>query len=332
VYLRHSYDEVAEIVGGEVAATLDRSAYYGISWYGKKRHTHHREVRIKDGKKTYPRIKKSVDVPREESISVPVPDPGIPREWVLAARDAIKDNEKISNCGRRFWELTGGVFRCAACGSAMATNFITPRKTGYYRCGRRYRVGEYACSQGKNIRAEETEAAVWDFVSGILKDPERLRRGIDEMLDRERALTSRSPGDDEESWLKKLSELVAQEERLLDLYLEGKLEIGRYESRVSQIKQSRRTIEDELERIRNHAAHIERLEHDRNALVSHYSRIAADHLDELEPQERNRVYKMLGLTVLAHRDGSLEAKWALGVDPCRDNELLPPGSYRTPGR
>ena len=93
-----------------------------------------------------------------------------------------------------------------------------------------------------------------------------------------------------------------------------------------------RTIEDELERIRNHAAHIERLEHDRNALVSHYSRIAADHLDELEPQERNRVYKMLGLTVLAHRDGSLEAKWALGADPCRDNELLPPGSYRTPGR
>src|SRR5215207_6385686 len=181
-------------------------------------------------------------------------------------------------------------------------------------------------------RAEETEAAVWDFVSGILKDPERLRRGIDEMLDRERALTSRSPGDDEEGWLKKLSELVAQEERLLDLYLEGKLEIGRYESRVSQIKQSRRTIEDELERIRNHSAHIERLEHDRNALVSHYSRIAADHLDELEPQERNRVYKMLGLTVLAHRDGSLEAKWALGVDPCRDNELLPPGSYRTPGR
>jgi Recombinase zinc beta ribbon domain len=204
----------------------------------------------------------------------------------------------------------------------MATNFITPRKTGYYRCGKRYRAGKHACSQGKNIRAEETEAAVWGFVSRILKDPERLRRGIDEMLDRERALTSRSPGNDEEGWLKKLSELETQEELLLYLYLEGKLEIGRYESRISQFKQSRRTIEAELERIRNHAAHIEHLEHDRNALVSHYSRITADHLDELEPQERNRVYKMLGLTVLAHGDGSLEAKWALGADPCRDNEPL----------
>jgi hypothetical protein len=62
-------------------------------------------------------------------------------------------------------------------------------------------------------------------------------------------------GNDEEGWLKKLSELETQEERLLDLYLEGKLEIGRYESRVSQIKQSRRTIEDELQRIKNHATH-----------------------------------------------------------------------------
>ena len=124
-------------------------------------------------------------MPWEEWIGVPVPDPGIPREWVLAARDAIKDNEKVSNCGRRFWELTGGVLRCAACGGAMATNYITPRKTGYYRCGRRYRLGAYACSQGKNFRADETEAVVWSFVSRVLKDPERLRRGMDEMLDRE---------------------------------------------------------------------------------------------------------------------------------------------------
>jgi site-specific DNA recombinase len=142
VYLRHSYEEVARIVIGEVGATLDPSAHYGISWYGKQRHTHHHDVRIKNGKKTYPRVKKSVDVSQEEWSGVPVPNPGIPREWVLAARDAIKDNERVSNCGRRFWGLTGGVLCCAACGSAMATNFITPRKTGYYRCGKRYRVGK----------------------------------------------------------------------------------------------------------------------------------------------------------------------------------------------
>jgi site-specific DNA recombinase len=332
VYLRHSYGEVAKMVSGEVAATLDPSAHYGISWYGKKRHTHHREVRIKNGKKTYPRIKKSVDVPREEWIAVPVPDPGIPKEWVLAARDAIKDNERVSNCGRRFWELTGGVLRCAACGGAMATNYMTPRQTGYYRCGKRYRLGEHACSQGKNFRAEDTEALVWQFVSGILKDPAKLRRGINKMLDEMKTLASRHPSDDEETWLKKLAELESQEERLLDLYLEGKLEVGRYESRVSQLKQSRKSIEEELGRIRDRTSHIERLEHDRDALFSYYSQLAVERLDELEPEERNRIYRMLGLTVLAYEDKKLEAKWAFAEVLCRGNVTLPPGNCCTAGR
>jgi uncharacterized protein YukE len=147
-----------------------------------------------------------------------------------------------------------------------------------------------------------------------------------------KTLTSRSPSDDEENWLKKLSELESQEERLLDLYLEGKLEVSRYESRVSQLKQSRKTIEEELERIRDRTAHIERLEHDRDTLLSNYSQLATERLDGLEPEKRNRVYRMLGLTVLAYEDNKLEARWAFDEALCRDSVTLPPGSCRTPGR
>ena len=81
-----------------------------------------------------------------------------------------------------------------------------------------------------------------------------------------------------------------------------------------------------------HCTHVERLEQDRDALLGHYSQIAVEHLDKLDPEERNRVYKMLDLKVLAQENGNLEVKWALGGDPCRDNEPLLPGSYRTPGR
>ena len=42
------------------------------------------------------------------------------------------------------------------------------------------------------------------------------------------------------------------------------------------------------------------IEQDRDALLNHYSRIAADNLGELEPEERNCIYKMLNLMVLAH--------------------------------
>jgi hypothetical protein len=137
--------------------------------------------------------------------------------------------------------------------------------------------------------------------------------------------TRRGPGEDAEGWLRKLSELDAREERLLDLYLEGELETDPYESRTSQLKMSRKTIEDELDR-------IEWTESDRDALLGHYAQIVPERLDALEPEERNRVYRMLDLTVLPYEDGNLEAKWVPGADLCRDNEPLLPGSCRTPGR
>jgi site-specific DNA recombinase len=263
---------------------------------------------------------------------VPFADPGIPREWVLAARAAIKDNVKVSNCGRRFWELTGGVLRCEACGGAMGTNFVTTRGAAYYRCGRKYRVGSSACRQGKYFRAEDTEALVWDFVSSILKDPDGLKRGLDEMLEQEKRLASRRPEEEERTWLKKLAELEAREERLLDLYLDNKLEIDRYASRVADIKRSRETVQGEIDRIRDGVEHLQRLERDRDALLNHYAKIVPEGLDSMEPEERNHVYKTLDLTVLGHGDGALEVRWALDADPCRYNEPLLPGSCRTRGR
>ncbi len=251
---------------------------------------------------------------------------------MLAAKEASKDNKRVSNCGRRFWELTGGVLRCATCGYAMGTNFLTDRGIGYYRCGRRYRLGLDACSQSKTLRAVETEALVWEFVSDVLKDPTRLKRGLDEMVEREKALISRGPAEEGKAWLKKLAELETQKERLLDLYLENKLDMGRYEKRHTQIEQSLETVQGELARIEGRDAHVDLLERDRDALLNHYSRIVPEHLDNLEPEERNRVYKMLDLTVMAHASGSLDLRWALGGDPCGDNEPPPPDGCRTRGR
>lgn len=86
-------------------------------------------------------------------------------------------------------------------------------------------------------------------------------------MEREKALVSRGPSQYEETWLKKLAELEAQEERLLDLYLENKLEVDRLESRAAQIKQSRKTVEDELARIKGRAAYVEQLQRDNDALL-----------------------------------------------------------------
>jgi hypothetical protein len=68
---------------------------------------------------------------------------------------------------------------CPACGGVTATH--TPKRDQklhhYYRC---HRSGDYRrnpCGQ-RMSRAEGAEATMSEFVSGVLKDPGRIRAGI----------------------------------------------------------------------------------------------------------------------------------------------------------
>ena len=75
------------------------------------------------------------------------------------------------------------------------------------------------------------------------------------MVEQEKALTAKGPGEDGKTWLRKLTQLETQESFLLDLYLENKLDMDRYERRLAQIRQFRRAAEDEQARIKAKADH-----------------------------------------------------------------------------
>jgi hypothetical protein len=63
---------------------------------------------------------------------VSVPDSGIPKEWIEAARALVEQNIKPTNKGRRPWELKGHLF--CECGVRMTTHTTTRkgRKVVYY--------------------------------------------------------------------------------------------------------------------------------------------------------------------------------------------------------
>jgi len=155
----------------------------GVWWYGRQRHvTTQRRTTASDGTPRYGKTRKSTPAPREEWIAVPVPDASIPKEWVLAAREAIRENEWASNAGYRTWELSGGVLRCASCGRTMSVNYIAAKDRGYYRCTGRYNGGvENRCSASRTVRAEKAEAEIWEFVRSVLTDPALLVAGLENM-------------------------------------------------------------------------------------------------------------------------------------------------------
>jgi hypothetical protein len=257
-------------------------------------------------------------------VAVPVPDARIPKEWVFAAREAIKDNEWISSAGDRVWELTGGVIRCADCGRAMSVNYIRAKGRGYYRCTGRYNGGiENRCSRGHTVRAEGAEARVWEFVSGILTNPQRLTRGLEKMLENER---QPSAEENKSSWLKRIAEIDLKQERLLDLHLDGDITTEQFRAKSAELEETRAAAEGQLEAARSRLTRLEDIERSKEALISRYAALVPQALIELTSEEKNRIYKMMHLQVLAQRDGTLIADWGCNVLP------LPPGSCRTPGR
>jgi site-specific DNA recombinase len=324
-YLSHTHEEISQLVTPEVAASLDPSHHYGVWWYGTERHVYaqRREV-APDGTPRYKRAKKSVPAPREEWIAVPVPDAGVPKEWVVAAREAIKDNVWVSNAGDKVWELTGGVMRCAECGRAMSVNHIRAKGQGYYRCTGRYNGGiENRCSMSRTVRAEEAETRVWAFVSEILTNPQRLAQGLEKMLEDER---QPAVGEDDTSWLRRIAEIDLKQKRLLDLHLDGDITTEQFRVKSAELEEARVAAEAQLEAARSRLAHLKDIERSKDALISHYASLVPRVLTELSSEEKNQIYKMMHLNVLAQRDGTLIADWGCNVLP------QPPGSCRTRGR
>ncbi len=106
VYRPHTVEELRAIVSPKVAATLDPEELYGVAYYGRVTQSKRKVAANRFAYKT------SVK-PKEDWIAIPVPQSGIPQEWVDRAREAIRNNRRPSSASLRFWELSGGVMRCA---------------------------------------------------------------------------------------------------------------------------------------------------------------------------------------------------------------------------
>ena len=208
--------------------------------------------------------------------------------------------------------------RCGECGRAMEPvdrHYRT--KSGrkgvicYYRCreGNRRRQ---TCPNSRSIRSDQAHPAVWDLVSGLLSDPERLREGLEAIIEEQRrALRGGNPEHEEEAWLKKLASLDRKRGGYLDLAAEGIMDREELRAKLVEIQETRETVEEELAASRGRRERIERMERDRDAVLETYAGAVPEILDALTPEERHQVYKMLRLEVLAYPDKSLQVSGAI---------------------
>jgi hypothetical protein len=225
-YKPHTYQEIGELISANVLRSLDPKALYGVWWFNRRKYAKDRRT----GKKICEWR------PRSEWIAVPVPDAGVPREWVELARRNIRGNRKVSSLGKRFWELSGGIARCDVCGHTLTTQMTYTRKGKpyfYYTCRTFYEKGRDVCPGRMHFRVAELEDKIWHEVSGVLKDPGRLREGLERMIERERE--KQDPAEGMERLARLLDEIEGKRARFQHLYAEGVIGIDDLRARLSEL-------------------------------------------------------------------------------------------------
>ncbi len=265
--------------------------------------------------------------PRDQWITVPVPDAGIPLEVVEAARNAIKDNKRASSAGRRdFWELSGGILVCGECGRAMNAITLDKPATGnkkaqryfYYACRSKYRDSGPDCSNTKTRRAEDLEARVSGFVTDLLTDAGKLTAHVDALIAKERRALA-DPDPEAKAWAAKLEECANRRAKYQQMFAANLMTIDELKANLQALDADRATAEKGLADVAERQERIEALERDKEALLHNYhERAQQGGMSEFTPEERHDMYKRMRLTVMVGPGGV----------PSVDAADFKPGAYR----
>lgn len=295
----------------DVLALLDRGKRYGIWWFNRARKTQKCVAVDTPNGREYRMRSKTAPRPRSEWIAVPVPDCGVPPGLVEAARNAIKDNRSPSSAGRRTFDLSGGVFHCATCGRRMGGSSVldpkTRRRYFYYACSRVRSADSDGCdTKIRSVRADVLEPRIWEFVSGLILEPARLRRGLEALIEEEERSSRGDPDREAKLWHEKLQEAERMRGGYQDLAAKALLTFEELGEKLAALEESRDLARRELEALEGRRERLEDLKRDRDAVLEAYANVTAEALEELSAEERNKLYKILKLRVVVRDDGTPE--------------------------
>jgi site-specific DNA recombinase len=318
VYRPHAFEEVAKLVTPEVAARLDPDEKYGIWWFNRERWTSRRlpEAPGTEGhERLYRRSIKVAPKPREEWIAMPVPDSGVSRDLVDAAREVVLKNKPTSNSGDRLWELSGGILRCGVCGRRMRT-CTTRKKDGrryfYYACAKHHKERD-TCLNRRSYRAQALETAVQRVICEMLANPSEVREAFEAALQRERDGEHGDLDQEEQAWLEKLAEAEHMRRGYQEMAAKGLMTLDELSARLDRLENTRATALRELDAIEDRRERKEELERGRDAILGTYAGAVPGVLESLEPEQRHRLYRTLRLEVLVGVDGNLDGSIAAGL-------------------
>ncbi len=138
---------------------------------------------------------------------------------------------------------------------------------------------------------------MWDFVSGVLKDPEKIRRGMEALIRRQREGTHEYSAKNAEEWEEKLSEYARLRRAYQDQQAAGLMTLDELRSRLEELDELHKVAETELATFRRFQERAEELEKDRDAVLASLASRVPEALDTISGEGRNRHYRTLRMKI-----------------------------------
>jgi site-specific DNA recombinase len=224
---------------------LQNPVYQGTAAYGKTHmmpRTRKSRPRPPRGRSAEPRRSKSaIAVDQKEWVFLAAPAI-IDKSLFTAAQEQLRENRTRARLGlRRPGNLLQGLTCCALCGYAFYGKTTRQRGSGhrmkdfrYYRCSGTdpYRFGGERICSNSQIQAEKIEAAVWEYVCGVVKNPGKL----EETLGGEGSVQHKALPKDVDALRTQRQKLQHGIERLIDTLAEGVIDKEQFTSRMGRAK------------------------------------------------------------------------------------------------
>lgn len=266
---------------------------------------------------------KSYEVYRYEDIPVPIPSSGLERRVVDTARRKCESNvgaKAPSKNAGRFWELSGGVMRCAECGRYMQAHTNKDKYTSYYyyRCSRTNEGPKDRCSNTKKLRAERVESEVRQALRRVFEDTDYVLCRLEEFFASSRREVGR--GVDTEGLIARREELKKSWAKYQRAFNADAISLNDLKARRAEIESERTEIDKALEAASNREARLRSLEESHQRLgeriASGYVLIGDENGENPEPtpKARRELYRDMGITVEASPSGELRITWGAGEE------------------
>jgi DNA repair exonuclease SbcCD ATPase subunit len=144
---------------------------------------------------------------------------------------------------------------------------------------------------------------VWAFVSDLLTEPEKIRVGMETLIEQEQACAPRDLDREAKAWTRKMDECTHLRNAYQDQQAAGFMTLQELGSKLEELEARRKTAERKLVALRSHQQRVEELEQDRDALLESMSEMVPSALEGLTGEEKNRLYRMLCLEVTPSEEG-----------------------------